>query len=57
MYSVGSGAFRRDYSAGTVIVNPTQTTQTFNLGATYTTPTGSPVTSVTLAPTSATILR
>ena len=56
MYSVGSGAFRRDYSAGTVIVNPMQTTQTFSLGGTYLTPSGSSVTSVTLAPTSAAIL-
>jgi hypothetical protein len=57
MHSVGRGAFRRDYSAGTVIVNPMQTTQTFNLGATYTTPTGASVTSVTLGPTSAAILH
>ncbi len=57
MYSVGSGAFRRDYSAGTVIVNPMQTTQTFTLGGTYLTPSGSSVTSVTLAPTSAAILQ
>ncbi len=56
MYSVGSGAFRRDYSAGTVIVNPMQTTQTFNLGGTYLTPSGASVTSVTIAPTSAAIL-
>jgi hypothetical protein len=57
MYSVGSGAFRRDYSAGTVIVNPMQTSQSFNLGATYTTPTGASVTTVTLGPTSAAILH
>ncbi len=57
MYPVGSGAFRRDYSAGTVIVNPMQTTQTFSLGGTYLTPSGSSVTSVTLAPTSAAILQ
>jgi Hypothetical glycosyl hydrolase family 15 len=57
MYPVGSGAFRRDYSDGTVIVNPMQTTQSFNLGATYTTPTGASVTSVTLGPTSAAILH
>ena len=56
MYPVGNGAYRRDYSAGTVIVNPMQTTQTFNLGATYLTPSGSSVSSVTLAPTSAAIL-
>jgi hypothetical protein len=57
MYSVGSGAFRRDYSAGTVIVNPMQATQSINLGATYTTPTGASVTTVTLGPTSAAILH
>ena len=56
MYPVGNGAYRRDYSTGTVIVNPMQTTQTFNLGATYLTPSGSSVSSVTLAPTSAAIL-
>jgi hypothetical protein len=57
MHSIGRGAFRRDYSRGTVIVNPMQTTQTFNLGATYTTPTAASVTSVTLGPTSAAILH
>ena len=57
MYSVGSGAFRRDYTAGTVIVNPMLTTQTFSLGGTYTTASGASVSSVTLAPTSAAILH
>jgi hypothetical protein len=57
MYAVGSGAYRRDYSAGTVIVNPTQTSQSFNLGGTYSTPTGTQLSTVTLAPTSAAILH
>jgi Hypothetical glycosyl hydrolase family 15 len=57
MYSVGTGGFRRDYTAGIVIVNPMQTTQTFDLGGTYTTQSGVSVTSVTLGPTTAAILH
>ena len=45
-------------AAGTVLVNPSYATaQTFNLGASYTTPSGSTVTSVTLPPTTAMVLR
>ena len=57
MHPVGSGAFQRNYSAGTVIVNPTKKTLTLRLDGTYTTPTGASATSVTLAPTSAAILH
>ena len=52
-FQVGVG-WRRNYSGGTVVVNPnTATSQTFALGATYLTSSGSSVTSVTLAPTTA----
>jgi len=55
-YQVGVG-WRRNYSAGTVIVNPSPTSaQTFNLGASYTTPAGQTVSSVTLQPITAMIL-
>ena len=55
-YQVGVG-WRRDYSGGTVLVNPSPTTaQTFNLGASYNTPSGTSVTTVTLQPTTAMIL-
>ena len=58
MYAVGTG-WRRDYSAGTVIVNPNKpggSSITFSLGASYKTPSGSTVSSVTLAPVTAMIL-
>jgi hypothetical protein len=56
-YQVGVG-WRRNYSAGTVIVNPSKSAaRTFNLGASYTTPAGKSVTTVTLQPTTAMILR
>ena len=58
MYAVSTG-WRRDYTAGTVIVNPNAPTAgpiTFNLGATYTDPNGNQVTSVTLQPVRAMIL-
>ena len=55
-YQVGVG-WRRDYSGGTVLVNPSPTTaQTFNLGASYKTPSGTSVTTVTLQPITAMIL-
>ena len=57
MKSAGQGLFSRNYSGGIVVVNPTKKTQAFKLGATYTTPLGSKVTSVTLGPTSAAILH
>jgi hypothetical protein len=58
MYAVSTG-WRRDYTAGTVIVNPNAPTAgpiTFNLGANYTNPNGNQVTSVTLQPVRAMIL-
>ena len=51
-------AWRRDYSRGTVIVNPHWSrSQTVKLGGTYHTMAGSTVGSVTLPPTTAVILR
>ena len=56
-FQVGVG-WRRNYSGGTVVVNPhSADSQTFALGATYLTSSGSSVTSVTLSPTRAMILR
>jgi putative glycosyl hydrolase-like family 15 (GHL15) protein len=56
-YRVGVG-WRRDYTAGVTLVNPSPTTpQTFSLDGTYYRPDGTAVTSVTLDPTSAVILR
>jgi hypothetical protein len=57
MYPVGMGAFRRDYSGGTVVVNPTLGTQAIDLGGTYRAYDGTAVTSVTLGATSAAIFR
>ena len=55
-FQVGVG-WRRNYTGGTVLVNPSPTTaQTFNLGASYLTPSGTSVTTVTLQPTTAMIL-
>ena len=56
-YQVGVG-WRRNYSGGTVILNPSpSTSQTFALGGTYTRPDGTAVSSVTLGPVSALILK
>ena len=56
-YQVGVGR-RRQYSGGTALVNPHYATaQTFNLGANYLTPSGTTVTSVTLPPITAMVLR
>jgi hypothetical protein len=56
-FQVGVG-WRRNFSAGTVIVNPNaSSSQTFALGATYLTASGSSITSATLAPAQAMILR
>jgi hypothetical protein len=55
-YQVGVG-WRRDYSAGTVLVNPHHTgAQTFELGGSYRDFAGVAVTRVTLQPTTALIL-
>lgn len=56
-YAVGVG-WRRDFTGGTVVVNPSSSTsQSFSLGAAYLRPDGTSVTSVTLAPATAMILR
>lgn len=56
-YAVG-GAWRRDYTGGTVLVNPSASAGAqFDLGASYLTPTGADVTSVTLEPMTGLILR
>jgi hypothetical protein len=54
-YRVGT-AYRREFSAGTVVVNPTLSPVRFELGATYLAADGAPVTSVTLEATSGTVL-
>jgi Hypothetical glycosyl hydrolase family 15 len=56
-YQVGS-AWRRDFAGGTVVVNPTSASSaTVALGRTYVRADGSAVTTVTLAPATAVILR
>jgi len=56
MLTVGVGQ-RRSFVRGTALINPSHnTSQTFALGATYLKADGTPVSSVTLAPTSAMIL-
>ena len=56
-YTVGVG-LRRDYTAGTALVNPNPfSSQTYNLGASYITPSGSTVTTVTLPPITAMVLK
>lgn len=56
-YQVGVG-WRRNFSGGTVVVNPSPSaSQTFALGGSYQMPDGSTVTTVTLAATSALVLR
>ncbi len=50
-------AWRRNYSGGTVVVNPTTSTVTVELGQTYLEPDGTPVSSVTLGPTTGAVLR
>ncbi|HKD34841.1 MAG TPA: putative glycoside hydrolase [Gaiellaceae bacterium] len=55
-FQVGS-AWRRNYSRGTVVVNPTSATVTVQLGGTYYQDDGTAVSSVTLGPTTGAILR
>jgi len=55
-FQVGS-AWRRNFTGGTVVVNPSSSTVTVDLGARYTTSGGSATRSVTLGPTSGAILR
>ena len=52
------GGWKRDFTGGTIVVNPSSTaTITIPLGSPYTAPDGSSVSSVTLPPTSASILK
>ena len=52
------GAWRRDYTGGTVLVNPSSSASaTVSLGGKFLAPEGAQVTSVTLQPTSGLILR
>jgi hypothetical protein len=53
----GSGVYRRDYTRGAVLVNPSTTTTRVPLDRSYTTRSGRSVTSVRLGPASAVILR
>ena len=56
-YTVGVG-LRRDYTTGTALVNPNPfSAQTYNLGASYITPSGSTLTTVTLQPITAMVLK
>lgn len=55
-YQVGS-AYRRDYTGGTVVVNPSSGSQRVDLGAMYSMPGSSTVTSVALAPMTGLVLR
>jgi hypothetical protein len=55
-YAVGAG-WRRQFTGGTVVVNPSGGSQTFDLGGAYRMPDGSLVSSVTLGPASALVLR
>ncbi len=54
-YAVGAG-WRRQFTGGTVVVNPAGGSQSFALGGTYRMPDGSIVSSVTLGPASALVL-
>jgi hypothetical protein len=55
-FQVGS-AWRRNFTGGAVVVNPTSSTVTVDLGASYVDATGAVVQSVTLGATSGAILR
>jgi hypothetical protein len=55
---VGANVWRRNYSGGAALVNVSeQASQTVELGASYLTPEGMPVTRITLGPTSGIVLR
>ncbi|MDQ1397443.1 MAG: hypothetical protein QOG64_2702 [Acidimicrobiaceae bacterium] len=57
-YPLGANVYRRDFSAGTVIVNAAKSTSTtVPLGSTFLAADGSPLTSVTLGATRGAILR
>jgi putative glycosyl hydrolase-like family 15 (GHL15) protein len=55
-YARAGGLYQRSFSNGRVLVNPATATVKLALGATYKTPSGASVTSVTLAPHTAQIL-
>jgi hypothetical protein len=55
-FQVGS-AWRRNYSDGTVVVNPTSSSLTVQLGQSYLDADGNPVSAVTLGPTTGAVLR
>jgi hypothetical protein len=56
-YAKINNVYQRSFSAGRVLVNPTPNTYTIQLGTTYHTLDGTPVTSVTLTPNTASILQ
>jgi hypothetical protein len=56
-YGKVGGVYQRTFSGGRVLVNPTSSTVVVSLDGTYTTLSGAPVTSVTLPPKTAEILR
>jgi Hypothetical glycosyl hydrolase family 15 len=56
-HAIGTGLYRRDFAAGTVVVNASRSTQTVGLGAVYLDESGARVTTVTLGSTRAAILR
>ena len=56
--ALGGGVYRRDYTQGTAIVNTSgQAARTVDLGRSYVTPEGLPVTQVTLQPLTGLVLR
>ena len=55
-YAVGE-AWRRDFSAGTVVVNPSQAQVTIQLGGTYATTEGARVDEITLGPATGAVLE
>jgi hypothetical protein len=56
-YAKVNGVYRRDFTLGRVLVNPSSVTTTIDLGATYVTFGGATVTALTMKPHSAAILR
>jgi hypothetical protein len=56
-YAKVSGVYQRSFTGGRVLVNPTSSTVTVSLGGTYRTLAGASVTSVTLGPKTAEILK
>jgi len=56
-YAKVGGVYRRDFTGGQVLVNPTKGTYTIPLGASFSTLEGAVVTSVTLGPNTGEVLR